>query len=59
MFIAEYDKETKSGSECTRKVKGTIHWVSEKYSKQIEVRLLDNLVEEESAVVVEGQEHGC
>ena len=53
----EYDKNTKSGSECTKKVKGTIHWVSEKYSKKIEVRLLDNLVEEESADVVEGQEH--
>ena len=52
----EYDKDTKSGSECTRKVKGTIHWVSPKYAKNIEVRLVNNLIEEESASLVEGQE---
>ena len=52
----EYDKDTKSGSECTRKVKGTIHWVSPKYAKNIEVRLINNLIEEESASLVEGQE---
>ena len=52
----EYDKDTRSGSECTRKVKGTIHWVSPKYAKNIEVRLINNLIEEESASLVEGQE---
>lgn len=53
----EYDKETRSGSNCTRKVKGTIHWVSPKYAKNIEVRLINNLIEDESAGLVEGQEH--
>lgn len=52
----EYDKDTKSGSDCTRKVKGTIHWVSANHCKNIEVRLFENLVEEESAEAVEGQE---
>lgn len=52
----EYDKETKSGSECTRKVKGTIHWVNPKHSKQVEARLFENLIAEESLEEVEGQE---
>lgn len=30
--ICEYDPKTKSGSESTRKVKGTIHWVSRGHS---------------------------
>ncbi len=35
-----YDKETKSGSgTSTKKVKGTIHWVSAKQALNIEVRL--------------------
>ena len=53
----EYDKDTKSGSDCTKKVKGTIHWVNAKYNKPAEIRLFENLVEEESADAVEGQEH--
>lgn len=53
----EYDKDTKSGSNCTKKVKGTIHWVNAKYNKPAEIRLFENLVEEESAEAVEGQEH--
>ena len=52
----EYDKDTKSGTDCVKKVKGTIHWVSQKYSKCVECRLFENLVEEESAEAVEGQE---
>ena len=39
-----YDAETKSGSPgSTRKVKGTIHWVSAKSSIQASVRLYDRL----------------
>ena len=54
---AEYEEGTKSGSDCTKKVKGTIHWLNPKYSKLVEVRLFDNLVDEESQEEVEGQEH--
>ena len=53
---AEYDPETKSGTNCTVKVKGTIHWINPNHAEKIEVRLFDNLVEEESAELVEGQE---
>lgn len=56
-IYAEYDPETKSGSNCNVKVKGTIHWVNPNHAEKIEVRLFDNLVEEESAELVEGQEH--
>lgn len=42
-----YDPETKSGSGFEgRKVKGTIHWVSVKESIEAEVRLYENIVEE-------------
>ncbi|MEF9919400.1 MAG: glutamine--tRNA ligase, partial [Eubacterium sp.] len=42
-----YDPETKSGSGFTgRKVKGTIHWVSAKEGKQVEVHLLSPLMTE-------------
>lgn len=48
---ATYDPETKSGSGFTgRKVKGTIHWVSAKHAKSVEVRLYENLVDEEKGV---------
>ena len=41
---AEYDSLTKSGmAESTRKVKGTIHWVSTKDAIDAEVRLYDRL----------------
>ena len=53
----EYDKDTKSGSECTRKVKGTIHWLNPKHSRKIEARLFENLIAEDSLEEVEGQEH--
>ncbi|MDO5291955.1 MAG: glutamine--tRNA ligase/YqeY domain fusion protein [bacterium] len=46
-----YDPETKSGSGFTgRKVKGTIHWVSAKEAIKAEVRLYENLVDEEKGV---------
>lgn len=39
-----YDPETKSGTgTSTKKVKGTIHWVSAKYAIDAEVRLYDRL----------------
>ncbi len=38
-----YDPETKSGSGSTRKVKGTLHWVSVKHALDAEVRLYDRL----------------
>ncbi|MBQ2275792.1 MAG: glutamine--tRNA ligase/YqeY domain fusion protein [Lachnospiraceae bacterium] len=42
-----YDKETKSGSGFTgRKVKGTIHWVAAPFAIKAEVRLYENLVDE-------------
>ena len=45
---ATYDPATKSGSGfCERKVKGTIHWVAAETAKQIEVRLYENIVDEE------------
>ena len=48
----EYDPETRSGTACTKKVKGTIHWLNEKHAKNIEVRLFENLTipKEESSV---------
>jgi glutaminyl-tRNA synthetase len=40
-----YDSETKSGSgKSTKKVKGTIHWVSAKHAIDCEVRLYDRLL---------------
>ena len=43
-----YDPETKSGSGFTgRKVKGTIHWVCAKTAVEAEVRLYENIVDEE------------
>ena len=38
-----YDPETKSGSGISRKVKGTLHWVSASHSLNAEVRLYDRL----------------
>ena len=43
-----YDPETKCGSGFTgRKVKGTIHWVAAQTALKAEVRLYENLVDEE------------
>ena len=45
---ATYDPATKSGSGfCEHKVKGTIHWVAAETAKQVEVRLYENIVDEE------------
>lgn len=41
---AEYDKDTKSGTGCTKKVKGTIHWINAKNAHEVEVRIFDNLI---------------
>jgi glutaminyl-tRNA synthetase len=44
-----YDPETKSGMpQASRKVKGTIHWVSASHSKPAEVRLYDRLFSNEN-----------
>lgn len=46
-----YDPETKCGSGFTgRKVKGTIHWVSAKEAIKAEVRLYENIIDEEKGV---------
>ena len=46
-----YDPETKAGSGFTgRKVKGTIHWVPAEYAQKAEVRLYENLIDEEKGV---------
>lgn len=46
-----YDPETKAGTGFTgRKVKGTIHWVPASHAQKAEVRLYENLVDEEKGV---------
>ena len=46
-----YDPETRSGSGFAgRKVKGTIHWVAAPTAVQAEVRLYENIVDEEKGV---------
>ena len=46
-----YDPETKAGSGFTgRKVKGTIHWVPASHAQKAEVRLYENLIDEEKGV---------
>ena len=46
-----YDPETKAGSGFTgRKVKGTIHWVPASHAQKGEVRLYENLIDEEKGV---------
>ena len=48
---ATYDPETKAGSGFEgRKVKGTIHWVEATTAHHAEVRLYENLVDEEKGV---------
>jgi glutaminyl-tRNA synthetase len=49
-----YDPETKSGSGSTRKVKGTLHWVSVEHAIDAEVRLYDRLFKTENPDVAEG-----
>ena len=46
-----YDPETKCGSGFTgRKVKGTIHWVAVPTALKAEVRLYENIIDEEKGV---------
>ena len=46
-----YDPETKSGSGFSgRKVKGTIHWVCAETAEKAEIRLYENIVDEEKGV---------
>ena len=46
-----YDPETKAGTGFTgRKVKGTIHWVPAFHAQKAEVRLYENLIDEEKGV---------
>ncbi len=48
---ATYDPETKCGSGFTgRKVKGTIHWVPAEGAVKAEVRLYENIIDEEKGV---------
>lgn len=48
-IYAEYDPETRGGNTPDgRKVKGTIHWVDSKNAVDAEVRLYDNLFNEEN-----------
>lgn len=42
-----YDPETHSGSGCTRKVKGTLHWVEASQAVPMEVREYDYLLQTE------------
>lgn len=47
---ATYDPATRGGNCTERKVKGTIHWVSASMRKKAEVRLYENIVDEEKGV---------
>lgn len=46
-LICTYDPDTKSGTGSTRKVKGTIHWVSKRHCQKVQVRLYDDLMLDE------------
>jgi len=49
-----YDPQTKSGMpDSNRKVKGTLHWVSEKHAVPVEIRLYDRLFTKENPDDVE------
>ena len=49
-----YDPETKGGDSADgRKVKGTIHWVAAKEAVGAEVRLYENIIDEEKGVYAE------
>ena len=48
---ATYDPESRGGnSPDGRKVKGTIHWVSAEHALKAEVRLYENIIDEEKGV---------
>ena len=49
--LCTYDPESRGGnSHDGRKVKGTIHWVAAPFAKKAEVRLYENIVDEEKGV---------
>ena len=49
--LCTYDPESRGGnSPDGRKVKGTIHWVAVPFAKKAEVRLYENIVDEEKGV---------
>ena len=57
---ADYDPETKSGSGFNaRKVKGTIHWVNADTAVKAEVRLYENIVDEEKGMLFGTGIKGC
>ncbi len=43
----EYDTDTRSGGTSTKKVKGTIQWVNQKYALPCEFRMYDMLIDPE------------
>ena len=55
-LICSVDLTSKSGSEgANRKVKGTLHWVSEADAKEIEVRLYEPILLEEAEAAAEAE----
>ena len=54
-----YDPATKGGNAPDgRKVKGTIHWLSEKFAKEAEARLYDRLFTiEDTSAIPEGEDY--
>ena len=48
--ICSYDPDTKSGTGVSRKVKGTLHWVSADHAIDAEIRLYDRLFTDEDPV---------
>lgn len=55
--LCEYLPGTKSGTDCIKKVKGTIHWINPNHAEKIEVRLFENLIDESCSNDVEGKEN--
>lgn len=54
-ILCTYDPQTRSGEDVSqRKVKGTIHWVSDSHATDVEVRLYDRLFTVENPDVSEG-----
>lgn len=43
-LLCSYDPDSKSGTGCTKKVKGTLHWVEASHAVDMEVRLYDYLL---------------
>lgn len=57
-IYAEYDPESKSGREgASRKVKGTLHWLSTEHCRKAEVRIYDRLFNVENTAVEDQDFH--